>query len=122
MKPLAAGKLTKRLQIQQLPTGAAAPAPNRANEPDLLNSWKTTATVWGGIEPVTGREILYASVITSDTTHLVTIRYFPGLTPAMRFKHIDTRTKAARLFQIRAVLDPEEKHVQMVCGCVEQTT
>ncbi|SRR6266852_3421193 len=118
MQSVKAGQLRKRVRIQALSPTPLNP-PNPANEPDLINSWSDLATVWASIEPLSGRELAWAETLTADVTHKVTIRYYPGITPKMRFLYLDPRTNLQRLFNIELVRDLEERHRRLECICHE---
>lgn len=111
-----AGKLRKRVQIQALPTVQAID--QNWNEP-TYGDWTKQADVWASIEPLSGRELVYAGQVAADATHLVTVRYFQGLMERMRFLYVDDATGATRLFNISFVKDPEENHVLQMCYCQE---
>jgi SPP1 family predicted phage head-tail adaptor len=110
-----AGKLRKRIQIQALP---ASPAMNSFNEPTFAD-WATAATVWGSVEPLSGRELVFAAQVLADATHMVTIRYYRGLTAKMRFLYVDDATGANRIFNIAFIKDVAEGHREMQCLCNE---
>lgn len=66
--------------------------------------WQNTVTVWGRIEALGAREREAAQAAQSEVTHLITIRHRAGVTAAMRI------VKGARIFNIRGVVDPDERH------------
>lgn len=111
-----AGSLRKRVQIQALPASQAMePNWNEA----LYTDWTAQGTVWASIEPLSGRELVYANQVAADATHLVTVRYFQGLAERMRFVYADDRTAQTRYFNISFVKDVEERHIQQQCYCQE---
>src|SRR5262245_60840299 len=114
-RPVQAGRLRKRVQIKAPP---ANPATNTFNEQTYAD-WTTVATVWCSIEPLAGRELFYAGEVTPDATHLVTIRYFRGLTTRHKFLHVDTQTGKNRFFEIENINDIEERHRRMEVLCHE---
>ncbi len=67
-------------------------------------AWVDVATVWADIAPVGGNEYLAAGRLEAQVTHKITLRWRPDITPnaSMRL------TYGARLFNIRAVLNPGE--------------
>ena len=73
----------------------------------------TVATVWGSVEPVSGRERLRAQRLEAQVTHRVTIRYRPGVNSDMRLVF------GARVFNIRAVLDQGERRRALELLCEE---
>ena len=74
------GKLRKRLIIQQ-----RSSTQDQYNQP--LTTWSDVATVWGSIQPLTGRELIAGQAVNSEISHLVEIRYMPGITAAMRISY-----------------------------------
>lgn len=111
-----AGKLRKRVQIQALPA-VQAMDPN-FHEPTYAD-WATVDTWWASVEPLSGRELVYAGQVAADATHLVTVRYYQGLTERMRFLYVDDRTGLTRYFNVSFVKDVEERHIQQQCYCQE---
>lgn len=78
-------------------------------------TWATAATVWGKVEPLSGREAWQAQQVRPDVTHKVTIRAYPGLTPKHRL-----RVDGSRVFHIESVLNLEERGRVMECACREE--
>lgn len=107
-----AGRLRQRVAIQRR-TGAES----AFGEP--TDTWTTLATVAAGIEPISGREYFAAQQVQSEVTHRVTIRYFAGVNPKDRIVWTDPATDVARYFDIRAVIDRDERHREMSLMCVE---
>lgn len=101
-----AGQLRQRVTIQQ---GTAAK--DEYGE-DIL-TWSTFATVWARVEPLKGDEFLAArqaaAVAMLDTR--ITIRYVSGVTPEMRVSY------DGNLYNIEAVIDPDERHIEMQLMC-----
>lgn len=71
-------------------------------------AWVPLVTVWGSIEGRTGRERYHAQQIESIYSHVVTIRYRPGIEPEMRAGH------KSHVYNIRAVLDPDGMQQELV--------
>ena len=111
-----AGQLTKRVSLQALPANQAKSV--QWNEP-TYGDWSTAATVWGKIEPLSGRELVFAAQVVADATHQVTVRYYAGLSPRMRFLYTDDVTGAQRTLNIEYVKDEDERHVKQICFCRE---
>ena len=103
---IAAGTLTKRVTLE-----ASTNTPDPYGEPG--QTWGPVATVWAGIDPVSGREIELAKSYAPTVTLRVTIRYRPGGTPSMRVRYGD------RLFYVNGVIDPHEAHEHLVLYCTE---
>lgn len=81
-----------------------------------METWADTATVWGHVAPLSGREATYAQSLAGEVSHKVTIRYRAGITPRQRVQYGD------RVFEVSAVLDPDEKHEQLELYCTELLT
>lgn len=101
-----AGELRKRVLIQQRSTG-------QDTSGGQLTTWSDVATVWAAIEPMSGRELINAAAAQSEATHTVLLRYRPGIVPAMRINY------QSRLFDIKAVLDENERHRMLTLICAE---
>jgi len=77
-------------------------------------TWAMHVTVWGSIEPLRGGELLRAQQINSEITGRIGIPYVPAVTPAMRI------VCGSRIYQILAVIDPEERHRELQLMIKEQ--
>lgn len=105
-----AGRLRYRLVLQRR-NAQADGGGGEAGDP-----WATpvtVATVWGSIEPLRGDERLRAMRLEARVTHRVVIRFRTGVTGDMRL------VLGARVFNIRAVLDPGERHRALELLCEE---
>ncbi len=104
-----AGMLNKRITIQQKATPVVQ---DEFGEEDPV--WETVATVWASAEPLRGQEYLEAMRLEADIDIRFRIRYYAGLTPAMRVYY------DGRYFNIISVIDVYEHHVEMQLMCKEQ--
>jgi len=102
-----AGKLRHRVTLQQRVTGSPQKTPMGA--PDA--AWSDVATVWADVRPLGGRELFLAQQAESKVEAEIEIRYRAGVVAAMRAKH------GAVIYNIEAVIDPEERHIRMVLRC-----
>ena len=75
--------------------------------------WSDDATLWASIEPLKGTERLTAQQLESRLTHRVRLRHRIGVTTAMRVKF------GARIFNIRAVINPDERNRLLELLCEE---
>lgn len=64
----------------------------------VTHTWSTLATVWASVQPLSAREFLQASAVSSQVVARVRIRYFPGVMPSMRILH------GERTYNIEGVL------------------
>lgn len=71
------------------------------------------ATVWGAVEPTSGREFLEANQVQADVTTRIRIRYRSDIRPEMRVVE-DTHT-----YGIDAVLDQRGEHKELHLMCRE---
>lgn len=93
-----AGKLRHRIIIER-------PVEVEDEGGGRVRSWLAAesyvGTFWGSIDGRTGRERYHAQQIESVYSHLITMRYRPGIEPEMRARH------GAHVYNIRAALDPD---------------
>lgn len=101
------GKLRHRLTIQ-----AANPTADvYGGQQDPWAQPTSVARVWGQIRPLRGTEQLRGMQLEGRVSHRIVIRKREGVTSAMRIKF------GARLFNIRAVIDPgeEKRWLELLC-------
>jgi SPP1 family predicted phage head-tail adaptor len=78
-------------------------------------TWDDRGTVWAEIKPLTGRELYAAQAVSPQTTHRVTMRYWPGLTAEHRLKF------GSRIFHLEGPpVNPGETNDLWVCACREE--
>lgn len=99
---LRAGALGQRIRLQQRsvaqdPTGGQ------------LATWTDVATVWAEVVPLSGRELIAAQAVASETSHQITMRWQPAFA--------DPKTVAAlrvvfngRHFNINAAINEDERN------------
>ena len=78
------GKLKHRIQIQSRDVSS------RLTDGGINESWTTDATVWGAIEPLSGRELWEAQQTEARAQVRVRLRYHPtvDVTERMRLRYI----------------------------------
>jgi SPP1 family predicted phage head-tail adaptor len=103
------GSLRRRLTLE-------APVRTAGGGGAATITWSTVAQVWTAITPAAGREIVRADGLASRVTHEVVIRFRSGVLPEMRF------TTGSRTFDIRAVLDEDERRRWLTCLCEERVS
>jgi SPP1 family predicted phage head-tail adaptor len=101
------GSLRQRVQLVQPGTSADSFGGISPSGGTVL------AETWASIEALSGRDALAAQSFTSVASHLVTIRWMPGVL-AKQVVKFGTRT-----FQIEAVLNPDERTKVLKLVCVE---
>lgn len=82
-------------------------------------TWTTLgARVPASVEPATARtlERIAANTVTATATHLVTVRYLPGVTTKTRVTFHDVTD---RTFSVSGTHDPEERHRVLIIECTE---
>ena len=68
----------------------------------------TIATVWGSIDPISGKEMDLIHEVQAEVTHKVIIRYKSGIDASDQFVH------RSRTFHIEAVRDADERRAYML--------
>lgn len=105
--PLMAGRLNKRVILQTLTQTTDGGG-------GFTDSWADTATLWAGVEELTGSEGFEAQQTASTLSHRVTIRYRTGVTPQQRLKY------GARVLKINAVINPGQLNERLELLCTEE--
>jgi SPP1 family predicted phage head-tail adaptor len=81
---------------------------------DDTTPWVTLKEVWASIQPTIGSEFFGADVRLSEATHVIGMRYRSGITTKMRV------TRNGRIFDIKFVKDPDERHRELQLLCTER--
>lgn len=77
-------------------------------------TWVSVAAVWAAMRPSGGGEGVDSGRLAGRVSHVITLRYRDGVTPAMRFRQ-DTR-----VFHILAAIDEDARHHWLRCLCEER--
>lgn len=80
----------------------------------FVESWAAVATIFANVRPVGGRESVEHDRLAGRITHEVVLRYRAGVVPAMRFR------SEARIYEILAATDVEERRRWLKCLCEER--
>lgn len=96
------GELRQRVTLQRPGT----PTPDAMGGRSV--PWANVGTTWAHVEPLEGNERLRAMQVSPRLSHRITMRYRPGVTSAMRVLY------GARVFGLRSVIDPDERHERLV--------
>ena len=75
--------------------------------------WTDIATVWGAVEPISGRETIVAERPQATVTHKVRVRYRADVDARMRILF------GSRSLNIRSVINQDERGRWLVCLCEE---
>ena len=86
---------------------------------DRTDTWAEYATTWASIETGNGREFFAARQVMADLTHTIRLRYIEDLKPEMRVKYTDQKTSKVRYFNIRTILNPDERNEMLVMQALE---
>ncbi len=101
-----AGKLRHRIAIQS--------ATETLDEyRQATKAWATETTVWGSIEPLTGRELFDAAQVNPEINLRVRLRYYAALTTKKRLQFGD------RNFGIYSIANADEMNREMIVLCTE---
>lgn len=77
-------------------------------------SWEDAATTWAAVTPVSGKEEIVRGRLKGEVTQKVTVRYRAGMSSEMRLLY------DGRILDVKAVIDPEEKHRFLEIYCLER--
>jgi SPP1 family predicted phage head-tail adaptor len=104
-----AGKLRHEIEIQQ-------PSETQDAYGEPTGSWSTFAAVRASVEPLQGREFFASQQMQAEVTTRFRIRWISGVSPSMRILF------GTRLFNISAVINPDEKNHELHIMAVEVIT
>ena len=104
-----AGKLRHSVVIEQ-DDGAG-----RGTMGSHVENWTMFATRRASISPLQGRERYEAHALEATVDHEIRMRYLSGLEPK-KFRILF----GTRVFDISAIIDPEERNREMVLLCEER--
>lgn len=105
-QPVSSGQLTRLVTIQE-----RMESDDGGGGQDVVFS--DVGTAWSKVETGGGREFVQAQQLVPELTHRVVMRYRRGLTAKRRLVY------GERALAIHAVIDPEERHEQLVLLCSE---
>jgi len=74
----------------------------------------TVATLWCDLRPLEGVETVEADRLAGRVSHEISLRYRPGVVPAMRLR------KGTRVFHIVSVINVDERNRWLKCLCEER--
>jgi len=101
-----AGRLRHRFEFQSS-TGEQ----NAFGEP--IQTWTTYTTLWAGLEPLRGEEIIHARQVTATVSHKIRVRFNSSITSNHRVV-FDSRT-----FEINSVINLGERDRELELYCTE---
>lgn len=102
-----ASRLNKRIVIQRQST-----AQDAAGQP--IDTWTNVIAdgdgkCWAEVKDISGREFVSGGAEQSSVTTRITIRYRPGISPALRVLH------GADVYNVVAVLGQDGRTLQLMC-------
>ena len=110
--------LSQRLILQSKATDTTSPQAARDAYGSETVSWNTEATVWGAIEPLSGKEYFGQDSVQSEAKVRIVIRYYSGVLASWRVSH------AGLYYDIEDVLnhDTRDRQITLMCrqGVSEQ--
>lgn len=108
----AAGTLRHQVYLEDLGT----PVPDGEGGFTYSPAPLDPAWVFAAIEPATVRamERLAGGTVSSDATHILTLRYHAGITTKTQI------TLGGRVFQVTGVVNPEERGISTIAICTER--
>lgn len=86
---------------------------------DRTETWTTFAEVWASVETGNGREFFAARQVIADLTHTIRMRYIVNITPDMRIAYDDLKTGRTRYFDIKSILNPDERDEMLTMQATE---
>lgn len=98
--------------------GDAVPDPTGGG--GYTQAWTTLASrVPAKVEPASARSLerVTANTVSSSASHLVTVRYVPGVTMQTRLTFHDGEVD--RLMAVTGQHDTEERHLELILECAE---
>lgn len=101
-----AGTLNKQITIQ-------SPSTTQDDYGQPTTDWTDLMTTWASIRAATSKEVYAASGFTSQLSHIITIRWRPGVQANQRIAY------RGRVFEIQTVADPDESRVELNLLCLE---
>lgn len=78
-------------------------------------TWVPVARPFGDVEPLSTRDRLVAQQVKSEITHVVTIRYRPGLSGKLRVIH-----QGRYLYVVGDPINVDERSIWLQFTCAEQ--
>lgn len=101
-----ASDLRQRIELQSV-------SPSRDRIGGLVETWSTYATVAAQVRQANGREVWYRQQQNASASWTISIRYRAGLVPQHRVRY------GTRIFEIRSVIDIDERHQWLALACDE---
>jgi SPP1 family predicted phage head-tail adaptor len=104
-----AGLLRHRLRIEE-----AVDVTSTSGDGQPTKAWNVLGTVWGSVEPLSGRELFTAQQVSARTTHKITIRA-RSISPKHRLVY------GQRVFHLTSVANKSERDISVEVMAEEVT-
>jgi SPP1 family predicted phage head-tail adaptor len=101
-----AGRLRKRLVLQSKTEARDAYG-------GTVITWTDEATVWGAIEPLSGREYFSQQAVQAESKVRIVLRYYAGISTSWRVSH------GGLFYNIEDVLNHDTRNRQITLMCRE---
>lgn len=89
---IVSGLMRERVTIQ-------APVTEQSPMGEATTGWQTVGTVWASVRGLSSREVLQAQQANAIVTHVVRVRFFPGLTHQHRLIWRDRTMEVSSLME-----------------------
>lgn len=89
---IVSGQMRERVSIQ-------APVTEQSPFGEATTSWRDAGEVWASVRGLSSREVLQAQQANAVVTHMIRIRFFPGLTHQHRLIWRDRAMEIASLME-----------------------
>ena len=110
-----AGRLRHRIELQ----ADTATTDDADSFGEVEPSWETYAEVYADVRPLVGTERYAAQQVQASVSHEIRIRFRADVLDTHRVRWVCRGT--ARLFDINAVLNVEERDRELLLLCTEAT-
>ncbi|MBB6144720.1 SPP1 family predicted phage head-tail adaptor [Silvibacterium bohemicum] len=109
-----AGKLNRRIQIQQQAT-----TQDSLGQPQ--QTWTTIYTCWAEIDFQRSQLLYETSAFVSKVTHRITIRWTSSVViqPQMRIVYTEATTGVMHVYNIEALLNTNQRNRELIAICYE---
>lgn len=106
------GKMRSRVTILQ-------PSETRNDCNEIVKSFTSSGTAWAAVEPISGKELYKAHLISEDITYRVTMRYNSAITSETRLQF--TEGSNTKTLEISSVINKNQASTELELLCKEVT-
>jgi SPP1 family predicted phage head-tail adaptor len=112
-------RLNKRVTLKR-PRGPDDPPPDVDEYGQPIDNPITVATIWAGIEPLSGREFFAAKAVNAEVTTRIPIRWRPGIDRTMIVQYKEKGQPKFAEFEILYTINPEFRNEELQLMCKER--